>query len=97
MIHAIRLAEQWAGTPEAASVQRRIAVFAGHSEKAIRYQAAFSLGVFSGAEKTRALTDLLLEESSDPWMRLAAFSAIREEAQEAFAALTSGIRTTVLR
>jgi len=72
---ALRLAEPFAADhPELAT---RIVELTGHSDPAVRYQAAWSLGVVpGGASKTEAIARLLAKEHGDRWIRLAALSAI---------------------
>jgi putative membrane-bound dehydrogenase-like protein len=67
--HALKLAEHH----QADVSLRRVLLVLSESERdlGVRYQLAFSLGAVEGELATRALRNLAVKDSKDPWMRLA--------------------------
>jgi len=68
--HGIRLCERFNFHPGEATLAR----FAGDPDRRVRYQLAWSLGNFNGA--VTILSQLMLRDLADPWMRAAILSSL---------------------
>ncbi len=85
-IQAIRLAEKSADSP---IIRTRLVELAKDDNIEVRYQAAFSLGAFSGRVRNTALTKLALRDGGDKWMRLAIQSSLNRGAEDVFRKLVA--------
>ena len=78
LVHGLRLADRIAADSESSTdssvvdIRDRIVELTRHQSAPVRYQSLFSLSGFSHPDKTSAITQRLLDESDDRWMRLAA-------------------------
>ncbi len=82
-IHAIRLAEGRANSSPA--LQENLIKLTDDPDLTVRYQLAFSLGELkSSSERNQALSQLVLRDGTDQWMRLALLSSLSEGAGELF-------------
>jgi len=72
--HAVRLAESFA--PGSRTIRDRLARAADDDDLRVRFQAAFSLGAFSGGKRDDALLRLTGRDGADPWFRLAVLTAV---------------------
>lgn len=82
--HGLCLAEMFTNQ---ADVQEAVLLLAGDADLRVRYQAAFSLGAFSGEAVTRALSKLAARDGTDPWMQLAILSSIGQRRGDFLASL----------
>ncbi|MBC7816747.1 MAG: HEAT repeat domain-containing protein, partial [Planctomycetaceae bacterium] len=82
--HALRLAESFA---DQADVREAVLPLADDSDQRVRYQAAFTLGAFSGDEAARALGKLAARDGADSWMQLAILSSVGQRRGEFLALL----------
>jgi putative membrane-bound dehydrogenase-like protein len=88
--HALRLAESWTDQPE---VRAAVLALADDADLRVRYQAAYSLGAFTGDSVTQKLAQIAVNEGADPWLQLAVLSSIGERRGEFFTALISDRKT----
>ena len=82
-IHAIRLSEGRAKTSPA--LQEKLIHLTDDQDLNVRYQLAFSLGELkSSSPRNQALSQLVLRDGKDQWVRLALLSSLSEGAGELF-------------
>jgi len=82
--HILKLAETYAGDAE---VRDAVIAMADDADLRVRYQAAFTLGEFSGEAATRALTKLAARDGANSWMQVAMLSSIGNRRGEFLATL----------
>ena len=85
-VHALRLAERFA---DQAEVRESALPLANDPDLRVRYQAAFTLGAFSGDAATQSLKTLAARDGADSWMQLAILSSVGNRRGEFLAALLS--------
>ena len=84
--HALRLAERFA---DQAEVRESALPLANDADLRVRYQAAFTLGAFTGDAATQSLKALAVRDGADSWMQLAILSSVGNRRGEFLAALLS--------
>lgn len=82
--HALKLSESFVDQPD---VREAVPSLADDAELRVRYQAAFTLGAFSGEVATRALARLAVRDGADSWMQMAILSSIGNRRGEFLATL----------
>lgn len=82
--HALRLAEMYTND---VVVRDAVLPLAEDADLRVRYQAAFTLGAFSGEAATHALGKLAARDGADPWMQLAILSSIGQRRGEMLASV----------
>jgi putative membrane-bound dehydrogenase-like protein len=82
--HALRLAESFA---DQADVRDAVLKLVDDADVRVRYQAAFTLGPFSGAEVTRLLSQLAVRDGADAWIQIAILCSIGNRRGEFLTAL----------
>ncbi len=82
--HAVRLAERLTDGTEIAA---KLNSMTDDGDVRVRYQLAFSLGEFAGADRDAALARLIRRDGADPLMRTAIFSSLFRGAGNVLAAL----------
>lgn len=80
-IQAMRLAEKLAESP---IIRARVVELASDEDINVRYQAAFSLGAFSGSLRNTTLAKLAVRDVGDKWMRLAIQSSLNRGVEDVF-------------
>ena len=81
-IQALRLAEKLVNCSP--SLQARIPALQDDPDLNVRYQAAFTLGEVNSPAAADALTEIMLEDGADSWMRLAVLSSLGRNAAAVF-------------
>jgi putative membrane-bound dehydrogenase-like protein len=71
-VHALRLAEMF---PDQTEIATAVLAAVDDEDLLVRYQAAFTLGEFSGPGATRGLVQLAVRDGADPWFQLAILSS----------------------
>ncbi len=84
---AVRLSERFAAASPI--IRARLDELTDDPDLRVRYQLAYSLGAVPGAARDRAIARLLLRESSDGWIRLAALRSLSDGAGEVVRILIS--------
>lgn len=84
--HALRLSEEFA---REAGVRDAVLLLAGDADLRVRYQAAFTLGAFTGEAVSAALGNLAVRDGADTWMQLAVLSSVGERRGEFLTTLLS--------
>ena len=82
--HLLKLAEGLAGEAE---IQDAVPALADDADLRVRYQAAFTLGAFTGKTATQALVNLAARDGANSWMQVAILSSIGQRRGEFLAAL----------
>lgn len=82
--HILKIAESFA---DHAEIRDAIPAYADDADLRVRYQAAFTLGAFKGAEVTAALGKLAARDGANPWVQMAILSSIGERRGEFLATL----------
>lgn len=83
-IQALRIAEHFAKSP---NIQKQMVGLANDSSLEVQYQAAFSLGAFNSASRNQALVEILKQNTSNKWIRMAVQSSLNQGAAEVFSIL----------
>ena len=86
-IQALRLAEKLVG--KSTSLQARIPDLAADPDLNVRYQAAFTLGELNSPTTSDALTQIVLRDGDNSWMRLAVLSSLGRNAAAVFQRLAA--------
>jgi putative heme-binding domain-containing protein len=86
-IQACKLAEKTAA--RSIPIRERLLEMASTEELAVLYQVAFSLGEFAHPKRNQVIADLIIKQSTDQWIRLAAQSSLEQGADEVFERLIS--------
>ena len=81
-IHAIRLSELVA--PFSSKIREALCLLAHDNDPEVRFQLAFSLGVFTGTARDRALVALVKRDGENPWVQTAVQSALWQGSGEIF-------------
>ena len=81
-IQALRLAEKLVNCSP--SLQARIPALQDDPDLNVRYQAAFTLGEVNSPAAADALTEIMLKDGADSWMRLAVLSSLGRNAAAVF-------------
>jgi len=85
--HALRLSEKFAETSP--PIRKKMVEMLGDTEVRVRYQLAFSLGSLTGADRSDALSKLVVRDGTDSWFRLAVQSSLNAGAGDVFARLAA--------
>jgi putative membrane-bound dehydrogenase-like protein len=83
--HSVRLSEYF---EDVDYIRARLANLAKDADIRVRYQLAFTLGLFSGDMPARALAELALRDAGDRWMRLAIICSANGRENELFRLLS---------
>jgi putative membrane-bound dehydrogenase-like protein len=86
--HAIRLAEREQMTRDAA-IRAKLPLMAEDADPVVRYQLAFSLGVYDGPVRDAALAKIALRDGDDSYMLFAVQSSVSESAGNVMAIVAS--------
>ena len=89
-VQALRLAEKL--LDRSSSLQARIPAFANDPDLNVRYQAAFTLGEVRSPAAADALTEIVLGDGSDSWLRLAVLSSLGRNADAVFQRLAANAK-----
>lgn len=77
--HLLRLTE---GFADQAAVRDAAISLSANADSVVRYQAAFTLGVFQGEAATQTLLKLAKQDGADSWMQLAILSSLGQRRAE---------------
>ena len=84
--HAVRLAENFAGTTssEAEALRSTLLTLVSDSSIRVRYQVAFTLGELREADRVKALGQIIRRDAGDSWVRAAVLSSLGTGTGEMF-------------